>query len=88
MIRNEETPVRSQVTPVVKIIQEVRLNCMLDTPSPLPKPWDHVDTPNTPLGAFIRDDPSPNLRKKMVRYLNSLPDYNPPKVRRMSTVST
>lgn len=76
----------SQVTPVQKIITEARKNNLLGTPQeslPTPKPWDHVDTPDTPLGAFINPNPSPNLRKQMLRFLNSLPEHKP---KRDSTV--
>lgn len=78
----------SQVTPVNKIMQEVRMTNLLGTPElpKTPKPWDHVDTPNTPLGAFINADPSPNLRKDMVRYLNRLPYPKPPPPLPKSTV--
>lgn len=50
------------------------------------KPWDYVDTPETPLGAFIQDNPTSDLRKKMLRYLNEFPDFEPSKSRRQSTV--
>jgi hypothetical protein len=38
---------------------------------------DYLSTPETPYGAIVRDNPSPNLRKKWKRYLNSIPDTNP-----------
>ncbi|KAK5649872.1 hypothetical protein RI129_000901 [Pyrocoelia pectoralis] len=77
----------SQITPVQKIMTEARRLNLLDTPVqhlPQPLPWDQVDTPDTPLGAFICPNPSPNLRKEMVRYLNTFPDYKP-RSRRLST---
>lgn len=82
---NVRTPdVCSQVTPVNKIMQKWRQNNQIE--SPLPRALTHVDTPETPLGAFIRADPSPNLRKDMARFLDTLPDWKPPPERRMSTV--
>lgn len=84
---NVKTPeTYSQVTPVNQIMQRYRQSNMID--SPLPKALTHIDTPETPLGAFIRPNPSPNLRKEMVRFLNTLPDWKPPPERRASTVST
>jgi hypothetical protein len=35
---------------------------------------DYLSTPETPYGAVVKDDPSPNTRKKWKRYLNSIPD--------------
>jgi hypothetical protein len=35
---------------------------------------DYLSTPETPYGAILKDDPSPNTRKKWKRYLNSIPD--------------
>lgn len=90
ILKSGNTPdVCSQVTPVNKIMQEVRMKNLLGTPDtpPLPKPWGHVDTPETPLGAFIGENPSPNLRKQMQRYVNQFPDFGPPRQRRKSTVS-
>ncbi|KAF5302459.1 hypothetical protein FQR65_LT08549 [Abscondita terminalis] len=87
---SEETPltrklnhlgnIGSQITPVQKIIAEARRQKLIGSPEqsiPRPLSWDHVDTPETPLGRFIDPNPSPNLRKQMVRYLNTLPDYKP-----------
>ncbi|XP_045460665.1 DNA topoisomerase 2-binding protein 1 isoform X3 [Harmonia axyridis] len=77
----------SQVTPVDKIMNEVRLTNLLGTPeSPqLAKlPWD-VDTPETPYGAYIDPNPSKSLRKEMLRFLNRFPDNTPVTKRRMST---
>lgn len=59
---------------------------MLGTPPstpPLPKRWGDVDTPETPLGAYIRPNPSPHLRKEMLKWINTFPE----KTRRNSTVS-
>ncbi|XP_031332401.1 DNA topoisomerase 2-binding protein 1-like isoform X2 [Photinus pyralis] len=70
----------SQITPVQKIITEARSRNLLDTPVqnlPHPLPWDQVDTPETPLGAFIRPNPSPHLRKEMLKFLNTFPEYKP-----------
>ncbi|XP_060533164.1 DNA topoisomerase 2-binding protein 1-A isoform X2 [Cylas formicarius] len=75
----------SQVTPINKIVQDAIDNNLMPTP-PSPKvyyPWD-PKTPDTPLGAFIRPNPSPRLRKEMQRYVNSFPEFEPPK-RRLST---
>lgn len=58
-------------------MERVRQNNLIDSP-PLPKAITHIDTPETPLGAFLRPNPSPNLRKEMVRFLNTLPDRKPP----------
>ncbi|KAF5273001.1 hypothetical protein FQA39_LY07650 [Lamprigera yunnana] len=79
-LTNKWKNIGSQITPVQKIIAEARRQNLLKTPDqslPLPLPWDHVDTPETPLGAFIHPNPSPNLRKQMVRFLNSFPDHKP-----------
>ncbi|KRT81162.1 hypothetical protein AMK59_5271, partial [Oryctes borbonicus] len=76
----------SQVTPVNKIMKQVRSNYMLGTPPstpPLPPRWGDVDTPETPLGAFIRPNPSPHLRKEMLKWINTFPET---KSRRISTV--
>lgn len=73
----------SQVTPINKIIQKVMNDNVLQTPSTPTYPWT-IKTPDTPLGHFIRADPSPNLRKQMQKYVNSFGDFVPPK-RRMST---
>lgn len=67
-------------------MEKFRQNNLLDSDSPLPRAITHVDTPETPLGAFIRPNPSPNLRKEMARYLNTFPDFKPPPERRLSTV--
>ncbi|XP_050310488.1 DNA topoisomerase 2-binding protein 1 [Anthonomus grandis grandis] len=75
----------SQVTPINKILQDAINNKVLPTP-PSPEtyyPWN-PKTPDTPLGAFINENPSPGLKKEMHRYINSFPDFVPPK-RRMST---
>jgi hypothetical protein len=37
---------------------------------------DYLSTPETPYGSIVKDDPSPNTRKKWKRYLNSIPDTN------------
>ncbi|XP_076255601.1 mutagen-sensitive 101 isoform X2 [Rhynchophorus ferrugineus] len=74
----------SQVTPLNKILQDAIANKILPTPSPKTYyPWD-PKTPDTPIGAFIRDNPSPALRKEMQKYVDSFPEYVPPK-RRLST---
>lgn len=65
-------------------MQRFRENNIID--SPLPRAVTHVDTPETPLGAFIHPNPSPNLRKEMVRHLNNFPDFKPLVERRKSTV--
>lgn len=70
------------VTPINQIIQEVRKDNVLQTPETT-YPWT-VKTPDTPLGHFIRANPSPDLRKEMQRYVNSYPDFVPP-ARRLST---
>lgn len=92
--RNENTPENlggkrnnriCPITPINQIIQEVMKDNILQTPS-TPEatyPWT-VKTPDTPLGHFIRANPSPNLRKEMQRYVNSFPDFVPPP-RRLST---
>ncbi|CAG9762703.1 unnamed protein product [Ceutorhynchus assimilis] len=75
----------SQVTPINKILQDA-INCKVLPTPPSPKqyfPWD-PKTPDTPLGWFIRPNPSPALRKEMQKYVNSFPDFVPPK-RRDST---
>ncbi|KAK9879087.1 hypothetical protein WA026_003900 [Henosepilachna vigintioctopunctata] len=77
----------SQVTPVDKIMKEVRMTNLLGTPeSPqLAKtPWD-VDTPETPYGAYINPNPSKSLKKEMLRFLNQFPDRIPPPRRKLST---
>jgi hypothetical protein len=35
---------------------------------------EYLSTPETPYGAIVKGDPSPNTRKKWKRYLNSIPD--------------
>lgn len=74
-----------QVTPINQIIQEVIKDNILQTPSTPEStyPWT-VKTPDTPLGHFIRANPSPDLRKEMQRYVNSYPEFVPP-TRRLST---
>ncbi|XP_030747341.1 DNA topoisomerase 2-binding protein 1-A isoform X2 [Sitophilus oryzae] len=75
----------SQVTPINKILQDARDKKILPTPSPKTYyPWA-PKTPDTPLGAFIRDNPSPALRKEMQAYVNEFPDFVPPPKRRLST---
>lgn len=37
---------------------------------------NYLSTPETPYGSVVKDDPSPNTRKKWKRYLNSIPDSN------------
>lgn len=77
----------SQVTPVNKIMEQFRQKHLnADTDSPLPRAITHVDTPETPLGAFIEPNPSRSLRKEMARYLNTFPEWRPPPERRLSTV--
>ncbi|CAG9762777.1 unnamed protein product [Ceutorhynchus assimilis] len=74
----------SQVTPINKILEDAVNSKLLPTPA-RPKqyyPWD-PKTPETPLGAFIRPNPSPGLRKELQKYVNSFPDFVPPK-RRLS----
>lgn len=66
-------------------MEKLRQSNLID--SPLPRAITHVDTPDTPLGAFIRPNPSPNLRKEMLGFLNTLPEWKPPRERRASTVS-
>lgn len=80
--------VSSQVTPVSKILEECRKKNLLEervvTPVQ-PVASDDISTPNTPLGAFITDNPSKSLRKEMVRYINRFPEFKP-FTRRESTV--
>lgn len=67
-------------------MNQVRSNYMLGTPPstpPLPRRWGDVDTPETPLGAYIRPNPSPHLRKEMLKWINTFPETKP---RRDSTV--
>ncbi|CAG9763855.1 unnamed protein product [Ceutorhynchus assimilis] len=74
----------SQVTPINKILEDAVNSKLLPTPA-RPKqyyPWD-PKTPETPLGAFIRPNPSPGLRKELQKYVNSFPDFVPPE-RRLS----
>lgn len=46
----------------------------------------HVNTPETPYGAFIKDNPSPDTRKGWVKWINNFPDLretdNPPPTKR------
>lgn len=35
---------------------------------------DYLSTPESPCGSILKDNPSPNTRKKWKRYLNSIPD--------------
>lgn len=92
--RNENTPENQgnkqnnrirQITPINQILQEVMKDNILQTPSTPEATYSWtVKTPDTPLGHFIRANPSPNLRKEMQRYVNSYPDFVPPP-RRLST---
>lgn len=88
MVNDYSPNVCSQVTPVNKIMKQVRSQFMLGTPSdtpPLPPRWGDVNTPETPLGACLKSQPSPHLRKEMLKWINTFPDT---KSRRDSTVST
>ncbi|KAL3278933.1 hypothetical protein HHI36_016451 [Cryptolaemus montrouzieri] len=77
----------SPVTPVDKIMKEVRKTNLLGTPeSPqlASAPWD-VNTPESPYGAYIDPNPSKSLKKEMLRFLNQFPDRVAPPPRRLST---
>ncbi|KAK9745844.1 BRCA1 C Terminus (BRCT) domain [Popillia japonica] len=85
MVNDYSPNVCSQVTPVNKIMKQVRSQFMLGTPSdtpPLPPRWGDVNTPETPLGACLKSQPSPHLRKEMLKWINTFPDT---KSRRDST---
>lgn len=78
----------SQVTPINKLMEEVRKTNLLGTPQTpsVPKIWYDVDTPESPFGAFIRPHLSPKSKKEIMRYINSLPDFIPPPKEPQSTV--
>jgi hypothetical protein len=79
----------SQVTPINKLMEEVRKTNLLGTPQtpPVPKSWYDIKTPDSPFGAFIRPHLSPKSKKELMRYINRIPDFvPPPKERRNSTV--
>jgi hypothetical protein len=100
--KSEQTPVNfrlcgttespdscSQVTPINKLMEEVRKTNLLGTPQtpPVPKSWYDIKTPDSPFGAFIRPHLSPKSKKELMRYINRIPDFvPPPKERRNSTV--
>ncbi|XP_008190279.1 DNA topoisomerase 2-binding protein 1 isoform X2 [Tribolium castaneum] len=77
----------SQVTPINKLMEEVRKTNLLGTPQtpPMPKTWYDVDTPESPFGAFIRPHLSPKSKKELMRYINRIPDFVPPPQERKST---
>ncbi|RZC32583.1 DNA topoisomerase 2-binding protein 1-B, partial [Asbolus verrucosus] len=77
----------SQVTPVNKLMEEVRRTNLLGTPQtpPMPKSLYDVDTPESPFGAFIRPHLSPKSKKELMRYINCIPDFVPPPKDRKST---
>lgn len=79
-------PFNSQVTPVNKLLEEFWDKNLMESPA-IPKAFTHMDTPETPLGAFICPNPSPNLRKEMQQKLDSNRAWKPPPQRRLSTVS-
>jgi topoisomerase (DNA) II binding protein 1 len=99
--KSEQTPVNfrlcgttespdscSQVTPINKLMEEVRKTNLLGTPQtpPVPKSWYDIKTPDSPFGAFIRPHLSPKSKKELMRYINRIPDFvPPPKERRNST---
>lgn len=77
----------SQVTPVNIIMEKFRQNNTMEN-SPLPRAITHMDTPETSLGACLRSNPSPKLRKEMARCIHTLPYCKPlpSQPRRNSTV--
>ncbi|XP_044258153.1 DNA topoisomerase 2-binding protein 1 isoform X2 [Tribolium madens] len=77
----------SQVTPINKLMEEVRKTNLLGTPQTptMPKTWYDVDTPESPFGAFIRPHLSPKSKKELMRYINRIPDFVPPPKERKST---
>ncbi|KAJ3642726.1 hypothetical protein Zmor_025484 [Zophobas morio] len=97
--KNEKTPINqrlfeavpetpcTQVTPINKLMEEVRKTNLLGTPQtpPMPKTWYDVDTPESPFGAFIRPHLSPKSKKELMRYINQIPDFVPPPKGRKST---
>ncbi|XP_044744929.1 DNA topoisomerase 2-binding protein 1-A isoform X2 [Coccinella septempunctata] len=86
--RMEDDLPYSQVTPVEKIMNAVRMTNLLGTPESPQVPrcaWD-VDTPDTPYGICFDPNPSRSLKKRMLRFINSFPDKaTPPAKRRVST---
>ncbi|KAH1009030.1 hypothetical protein HUJ04_001459 [Dendroctonus ponderosae] len=82
----ESTPVKipnKLVTPINKILKDPFNDRVMSTPSTAWSP----KTPETPIGQFIRPNPSPGLRKEMQRYVNSFPDFVPPKRRNSTPLS-
>lgn len=78
--------ISSQVTPVSKILADAKKNNLLEddlaTTSDYRPPGD-IATPETPLGAFMMENPTRSLRKEFARYINKFPEFKP---RRDSTV--
>lgn len=79
----------TQVTPINKLMEEVRKTNLLGTPQtpPMPKTWYDVDTPESPFGAFIRPQLSPKSKKELIRHVSGLTDFVPPSKGRKSTVN-
>ena len=77
----------SQVTPVKQIMEEIRRKHYISsqpiTPQLPERKLSDISTPDTPYGAFITPNPSPHLRKEMLKWLNKIPSYK----KRNSTVS-
>ncbi|XP_051154922.1 DNA topoisomerase 2-binding protein 1 isoform X2 [Leptopilina boulardi] len=76
-IQQQETP--GMQTPLVN----KRLSGIMNK---TPQSPFHVNTPETPYGAFIKDNPSPDTRKGWVKWINNFPDLretdNPPPTKR------
>ncbi|CAH0559697.1 unnamed protein product [Brassicogethes aeneus] len=71
----------SQVTPVSKIMQEVRSNNLLGTPDNSPVVYDkffNIKTPDTPLERFLTPTVNKELRKRLLKCIYQFPEYVPP----------
>uniref|UniRef100_A0A6P7GLA0 DNA topoisomerase 2-binding protein 1-like n=1 Tax=Diabrotica virgifera virgifera TaxID=50390 RepID=A0A6P7GLA0_DIAVI len=84
----------SQVTPVNKIMKQFRESNLNFSQSnketkeySIPQPWAFVKTPETPLGAFLKPDPSPNLKKQFEYWLGQFPDKPSPKSNKSTPLS-
>lgn len=72
-----------------KILKQYRESNADTTPakdSPERFLWMGIKTPETPLGACMVENPSPQLRKECELWLRQFPDFEPPLQRRLSTV--
>lgn len=82
----DSTPVKSKnpeiflATPVNRILKDHFNDRGTSTPG-------SPHTPETPIGQFIRPNPSPRLRKEMQKYVNSFPEFVPPKRRNSTPLS-